>query len=312
VNLTGDQTKNARQFELARQVGANVVRTTLGWRDFEPQRGVYDQWVLNDYDTIVTNAANNGQAIIIGLARPPCWASGDPNKNCSTGSYKQWYPPQSANDYAAALGVLVNRYGSRVLAWEIWNEPDLSYFWGDTTPDPARYVGLVKAAKTANPGAFILGGAVSKTDTTYVSRMYDAGVRGYMDALSIHPYVWLRPAPGGTPEDCSYMPMSLKCGVPAVRDVMVSRGDNVPIWFTEFGWSSQSLGEATQADYLKRAFNIIAGFPYVPVAVWYMDIDRRFTEPTFSLSDYECCYGVFRADNSEKPAASNFRSVPLR
>jgi hypothetical protein len=93
---------------------------------------------------------------------------------------------------------------------------------------------------------------------------------------------------------------------------MVSRGDSVPLWLTEFGWTTAWVSEATQADYLKRAFNIIAGFSYVPVAVWYSEMDRRYVEPTFPTSNRECCFGLYRADTSAKPAVTEFRNVLLR
>ena len=313
VDIGADQAKNTALFQLAQQAGSNVFRSTLGWRDYEPSvKGTIDPWALATLDQIVTSAEQNGLAPILGIARPPCWASGDPQKNCATGTYNQWYPPANPADYGDFMRVLVNRYGSRVLAWEVWNEPNMDYFWGYAPKDAARYVSLVKAARNANPNAFILGGAIANTDVPYITQMYDAGLKGYMDALSIHPYVWMDPAPGGAPEDCSYLPMSLKCGVPQVRSVMQGRGDNVPMWFTEFGWTTGWVSEAVQADYLKRAFQVIAGFPYVPVAIWYTDIDRRFIDPTFPLTDRECCFGLYRADKSAKPAVAEFRNVPLR
>jgi hypothetical protein len=184
-------------------------------------------------------------------------------------------------------------------------------FWGGSEPEPVKYTQLLKAVRAANPDAFILGGALSKTNVEYLNQLYDAGALGSFDALALHPYVWMDPAPGGDPDDCGYLPMSYKCGVPRIREVMLARGDTRPIWFTEFGWSTQVVGEATQAAHVKRAYELLASWDYVPVAVMYQLLDRGWDTPGFPTNDKECCFGLFRPDARAKLAASAFRDARL-
>ncbi|MFN8525934.1 MAG: cellulase family glycosylhydrolase [Chloroflexota bacterium] len=306
INLKGTSV-DTQQLAQARTAGAQVFRNTLSWAQLEPsQKGTYSTGYVAFIDQTVSQAEQNGLKVIFGLGGSPCWASADPNKNCGSSSYKYWYPPTNANDYGDAMRFLVQRYGNRVVAWEVWNEPNLSQFWGGATPDAAKYVQLVKATRAKNPTAFILAGSLSSTVTTYLTQMYDAGLTAAdYNALALHPYVWMDPAPGGSPDDCGYLPMSFKCGVPNMRSIMLNRGDpRGEIWFTEFGWSAELVDEATQATYLQRAYEITAGWSYVKAAVWYVLRDEVAT-------DKECCFGLYRLDGTSKPVAVAFQGVTL-
>jgi hypothetical protein len=90
---------------------------------------------------------------------------------------------------------------------------------------------------------------------------------------------------------------------------MLARGDDKPIWFTEFGWSTTSkqcgVSEATQADYLRRAFEYIEQDPYVEVATWYNFRNNFFNA---DADEVEAQYGLLRTDFSEKPAYAAFKA----
>ena len=60
-----------------------------------------------------------------------------------------------------------------------------------------------------------------------------------------------------------------------------------------------------QAAYVREAYDLIATWPYVPVAVWYglRDTGR---DPQSRLDNY----GLLRADWSAKPAYSAFSDLP--
>jgi hypothetical protein len=90
---------------------------------------------------------------------------------------------------------------------------------------------------------------------------------------------------------------------------MLARGDDKPIWFTEFGWSTTSkqcgVSEATQADYLRRAFEYIKQDPYVEVATWY-NFRNNFYDS--DADDYEAQFGLMRTDFTKKPAYTAFKT----
>jgi len=106
----------------------------------------WDSTILGVYDQVVQNCLNAGLTII-GLVNNESWVGGQRewcanNNECTGRSGDNTYIQNFVNN---AVLVLASRYhtGSKVLYWEIWNEPDV---W--TSKDPATC--------PANPG--LIGG----------------------------------------------------------------------------------------------------------------------------------------------------------
>ena len=73
--------------------------------------------------------------------------------------------------------------------------------------------------------------------------------------MASHPYSpdRTRPRTSGTKADGSGVDKKSSSRTAKSADVMVANGDEKPMWFTEFGWSTNSLAdwgvsEAKQAD----------------------------------------------------------------
>ena len=98
-------------------------------------------------------------------------------------------------------------------------------------------------------------------------------------------------------------------GYREIRKSMLARGDDKPIWFTEFGWSTSTqecgVSEATQADYLTKAFKLAAQDSYVQVAFWY---NFRNNYWMHDADDVESRYGLLRSDFSHKPSYDAFKA----
>ena len=99
-------------------------------------------------------------------------------------------------------------------------------------------------------------------------------------------------------------------GYREVHNSMVAAGDNKPIWFTEFGWSSATnsscaVDQQTQANYLTQAYQIAAQDPYVQVALWY-----NFRQDYWAAdsSDWDGGFGLINKDFSTKPAYYAFQA----
>ena len=98
------------------------------------------------------------------------------------------------------MGALARRYGSKIAAYEIWNEPNLHTMWAPR-PDAARYVSLLRAAypkiKANDAWSTVVTGGMSPAwdapdgmqvlPLTWVRRMYALGAKGYFDAIGHHP-----------------------------------------------------------------------------------------------------------------------------
>ncbi len=88
---------------------------------------------------------------------------------------------------------LAERYGNEIRALEVWNEPDQSnelYFAGPNKPE--RYAALLKAAyvavKQADPNIAVLAGSLVGVQGGFLKALYQNGIQGYYDGLSVHFY----------------------------------------------------------------------------------------------------------------------------
>ena len=309
-----------RQLELMAEAGAGITRVDVGWSSLEENRkGTYERWYLDRLDTLVDRAEHHGVKLLITFTDSPCWASSAPasiKQGCDGAWWDrevQRYAPVDAGDYADALAFLVRRYGSRVAAWEIWNEPNSqTYFKSDRqAADYARIVrAAYPAAKAADPSATVLAGSLAEAPAGFVERLFEHGIGGHFDAFSIHPYAG--DASPHEPMDDAWIKNSFTRGVPSVREVLLRHGEDKPIWLTEFGWSTSTIrgdepwrngvSEETQARYTEESLLKVRDWDYVPVAIVFELVDERDAP-----GDRESNFGLLRHNGTPKPAYAAFR-----
>jgi hypothetical protein len=315
-----------RELDRLASIGARYVRVDVGWSTLESKgRGQISTWYLDRLDHLVSAANRRGLELILTFWETPCWASSAPDsikQNCAGSWWErgvQRYAPRDPADYARALAMVVERYGNRVAAWEVWNEPNHPDFLkgGDQV---SQYAELLRAAypaaKSANPGPRILGGSLANSDFAFTDALLDRGVRHHYDAWSIHPYSEDRSPLDPGPD--AYVKNSFIRGIPAVRRTLIEHGAAAPLWLTEFGWSTcnvrgtpqayrNCVSEGTQADYLQQAYRQMRQWDYVSVGVWFNAQDT-----TSDPSDKSRNFGLRRFDGSPKPAFYAFRNSAIR
>ncbi|HYM55802.1 MAG TPA: cellulase family glycosylhydrolase [Solirubrobacteraceae bacterium] len=297
----GVSASSGLQLADVKALGTHWVRIFVSWRTLQPTRGAVAPSALASYEQVFKQLPA-GTKVILDVVGAPQW---------ETGSANEYTPPANPNDYAAFLGVLAQRWGTRVAAYEIWNEEDSAGYWA-AGPNPAAYAQLLKATypviKAANPNAMVVTGGLAGNDYPFLEGVYQAGGKGSFDAVAVHtdtacnvlsPYVFLRGADGRMIPD-SFL---------AYREVhatMLANGDDKPIWMTELSWRTttatcaegawagqkpQGVGSEEQATYLRQAYHCLAQDPYVQVALW------------FGLQDEGAVVsGLVRADGSRKPS----------
>ena len=235
----------------------------------------------------------------------------------------QRYAPSRPEDYADALEFLIRRYGPRVQAWEIGNEPNLRHYFRADDP-AAAYAAVLKTAyrraKTVDPSAYIVGGALSASDTAFVRALLSHGIAGSFDAFSLHPY-----SENSSPLDPfpdQYVASSFVRGVPRVHDTLTAAGVDAPLWLTEFGWSTcdrrdardwwfNCVTETQQAQFVDQAFTKLSQWPYVAAGFVYKAIDDGGAgSPTGNPR--ETSFGLLRPDGTSKPALESFRRAAAR
>ena len=120
--------------------------------------------------------------------------------------------------------------------YEILNEVNTH---NTPTISAAQYALMLKAVypaiKATDASATVLssGFDVSGQPEEYLQAMYDAGGKGYFDAVSVHPYTFYpeMPAPMVCPDYSVFCHLT-----PIIHGIMQQNGDgNKKIWITEFG-----------------------------------------------------------------------------
>ncbi|HWG94905.1 MAG TPA: cellulase family glycosylhydrolase, partial [Mycobacteriales bacterium] len=305
------------ELDLLASAGANSARADVSWSSLQVLgKGTWEKGYVARLDALVDGAARRGIGLVLVLNTTPCWASTAPDtlqQDC-TGAY--WdrgvtrYAPADPADFATAAAWLAGRYGDRVAALELWNEPNL-VLDGVTpliAPDQAAaYAGMVKAAypavKAVAPQLPVLAGSLSFADDAFLQRLYAHGIRGHYDAVSVHPYnEWRAP---GAPHDARWYKYDYVLGLEAVRRAMTAAGDTSPVWVTEVGWTSCTVGadrwcvtREQQAAFTEALLPLTAErFPWVRAVLVYglrdKGRDATYTEDNFGLID---------RDNRPKPA----------
>lgn len=289
------------------KAGATWVRLDLDWSVV--QAAGPDSYDWSAMDRYVALARGVDLRLLPVVSFSPKWLNGGAAPA----------DPAAVAAYAKFLGKAVDRYRPQgIRAWEIWNEPNLSGFWGPS-PDPAAYARLLVAAyaavKAADAEALVISGGLSPSPSTgpdggsvaryaavdFLKSVYDNGAAGSFDALGFHPYSWPR-----MPD--TWIPWS---GWPMmegpIRSLMVAHGDgDKRIWLTEYGapTNADGLSEDDQATMLRRAVELARGHDWAGPLLWYSYQDLG-TDP----GESEHWFGLLRHDGNPKPAFVTFQSL---
>jgi hypothetical protein len=323
------------QLKLMRSSGTSSLRMTFNWSQAQP----YASWkdvpsartsqftdgpggVPTDFqgtDLVIGAAALRGISLTPVVVYAPKWDS-SPN-----GNHVQ---PAHDKPYAEYLSALVKRYGSRgtfwqanpkipkhpVVRWQIWNEPELGYFW-DTKPFAPSYVKLLRAAhgaiKAADPKATVVLAALTNHSWDDLKAIYKvSGSRSLFDLVAADAYT--RSARG------------VITILGYVRQVMNQYGDSAKqLTASEVGWpaavgktqkqfgfDTNSKGQASKLSQLmpllaknRHKLNLESYFYYT-----WMSSYRRGAASPFAFS------GLLRRHGKQicaEPAFSVFRKTAL-
>jgi len=300
---------------LINDIGFGWGKGFVNWATVEPEAGNF-RWI--DPDNVVTALGDQQVKILLRVHGTPDWAR--PTDTSFT------HPPDDMADFANFMTALASRYKGKVAAYEIWNEPNLYYEWGNGEPDPARYTEMLKAAysavKAVDPNALIITGGLATTgdgsataygDLAFLQAMYNAGAQGYFDAVGSHPYTF-----GRAPDEVDPWGLSLS-RVAEQHQVMVDNGDgDTPIWITEMGWiienswemgehETSAVSEQEQARYLSGAYaKIRSDWPFVRAAFLF-NLDFS-TVPWYPAAEPMRWYSILNPDRTPRPAYTTLKN----
>lgn len=197
--------------------------------------------------------------------------------------------------------LVATTYKGKIKAYEVWNEPNHTYFNNNVNADnyAKLYLATRELIHSIDPKAIVLCGAVAGADNDFVSDVLtyikkNGGV-SQIDAFSLHFYV-----PGSTPEE-QYLSNLNK----TYMLTFMLNGYKGPIWMTEngayTGSAENAVTEREQAAFAVRFPVIFDSFlksvNTTGENFWY-DLRNDGTEAANSEHNYGLTYNDF----SPKPA----------
>jgi hypothetical protein len=241
--------------------------------------------------------------------------------------------------YADLLSRMAARYRGQVLAYEIWDPPNVSQVWGGSGVMPAaEYTHLLQLACTAIKGvdskAIVATAALMPTGShnareaiepaDYLDEMYRAGAKAYFDVVGTQSWGYNNP-PADDPTRSTADSTSFKGdwhlyfrSFELLYPVMQRYGDGAKqIWLVKFGWPSGTSAiagreyvgdnsEQEQAIYLVEAYAIGRARPYVGLmAFWNFNY-----APQVAADDIRAAYSVMNNNNTARLAMEALASMP--
>lgn len=251
-------TDRDRVLQLTQNAGFDWVRQQVVWRDIEdPDQKIFG-W--EELDRVVDTVNAYGRKLLVNVVRSPT------AYNATNGL------PDDPATLGRFLELMAQRYGSKIQAYEVWNEPNLAVEnGGNIVPeDVGHYVEILKEAytriKAVSPDAIVLAAASSSSGVTdpnialsdeefyRLMYSYNGGeVRDYFDVQAIHPGGAANPPDTMWPDNPSFIegctPAPDRCWnddethyfrhIENVRAWMEQYGmADKEAWITEYGWAT--------------------------------------------------------------------------
>jgi uncharacterized protein YfiM (DUF2279 family) len=294
-----------RELDTARGAGATWIRIDIDWSIIEPSRGTQD-WAATD--RVVQAARSRGLAVLGLLTYSPKWAQ-DPSVPSDT-SHGRPATPELFGAFAARAA---KHYSDEINTWEIWNEPNLGIFF-EPRPDVGYYTALLRASYDAlhavSPTVTVVAGSLASAvdhpngktiaPISFVDRMYAAGAKASLDAVSVHPYSY--PALPSDGRTTSYNTFQQ---IPALHATMQRYGDGAKLlWLTEFGAPTATVRTGTgavpidgqlQATIIADGLRAATQLGYIGPVFIYSIRDERTGDPDILKN-----FGIVRSDFTPK------------
>ena len=283
-HFTQDVVRDAKDIADTAAAGFRLIRYDMTWEQVERSKGIYD---FSVYDRLLEQMSSQSirPMFILNYGNP------------LYGESLSARTPESREAFAKFAAAAAARYRGRNIIWEIWNEPNIDRFWSPN-PNPYEYLSLVIEAATAirseDPQAYIVGGAVSGVDISFLAICIRHGMLNYVDAVSVHPY--RRERPETVLPDYEKLSALIRKYQPA--------GKNVALVSGEWGYTTmQGRSEEEQARYFPRMMllNVYAGIDF---SIWY-----DFRDDGTDKRNGEHNFGLYRFDGREKPVLAAVREL---
>lgn len=288
--------------------GVRTIRVDFGWSTAMPT----NVWNPNQYYVkrlarLLDAAQAEGMDVLVTLHQSPGWA-----RPGVAGDVKQY--PADLAAWKLFCQNMAGVFGSRVYAWEVWNEPNLKEFTGvvasDANVKADRYVPILKAAaeglRAGHAAAKVMFGGPSQTDAEFIDACYWRGAKDYFDIMAVHPYLGNQTK---SPLATDLWDKSRPTFMPALLEDM-AYWDRLPfgkeIWWSEVGVSVHSNAGITETFKLGVAADEAAAESfrqYLQLAQQYPQVSRVIFYAAHRQSSdiHQAGYSIMNNDGTPKP-----------
>ena len=177
----------ARLSSFAALAGVNWIRDRLTWREMEPEPGQFIK-TATTYDSSAAIQTNYGLKVLQVFHSTPDWAW-DTELD---GEHPSGRFARDLRDVYRFCKAMSERFKGRVLAWEPWNEANVSTFGGHTIDEmcsfqKAAYLGF----KAGDPTVTVCWNVYTTAPTPrHTQGLLDNEEWSYYDTYNIHTYDW--------------------------------------------------------------------------------------------------------------------------
>lgn len=221
-------------FDLLDRAGIDLLRISFGWDGIETAEDRYDWGFWDDY--VETAVDEHGITLIPYLMYTPKW-----NATNQDEAFYWRSPPVDFEEFGEFVYDIVTRYKDRIHSWELWNEPDIEWYWTGDAEGLARLIKIgAEAVRRADPEAVIVLGGIAHRAEFLRALFRDHGVSPFVDVVNMHSYY----------ETWHHGPVeSIGAYIGQMDEVVERYGDGQPLWMAEVGYSTVREGARVSDDY---------------------------------------------------------------
>lgn len=220
---------------LLKLCGVTQVRERLSWGEVEKEPG--KQVWEGRYDSSLTALQAEGIGVNNVFHGVPGWSRADKDGKAACDDLRVIY------GFARSLA---ERWRGTVQAWEVWNEPDISFFSHPACEMAAFQKAAFLGFRSVPGGPTVLGPSIAHGVCRFSDGLLDNGVADYLDIWNYHVYA---------------DPKTYADRADGWRESLASYGVEKPLWVTEAGdrvpgpdGVLSPASQRHQAAFISRAF----------------------------------------------------------
>lgn len=267
--------------KLIKLSGIVWVRDRINWGEVETARGRFAD--NTKYDLSADIQTKNGLKVYQVFHATPAWAQ----EVKSSHSF-----PDDLRDIYNFASEMAKRYKGKVLAWEVWNEPDITVF-SDELGD--SYASFLKAMylgfKSVDPDLLVLICSFAMAPGRFADTIFQNDVGNYFDIYNYHVYDdWKK----HIDRALSHIEIMKKYGL-----------EKKPIWLTEAGRPIRRQDDMVEYN-TNQGRDVAEFLPKAIITSLIAGVDRYFwfILPYYRENDF-MLFGLLRQDLTPTPGYSS-------